>query len=132
MVRPCFLVIDREFPGNISTRKLVIETAKYNVLTAYSAQEALETLRAFPAVHGVVMDSDIRGMPADLLVQGLKKLKSDIPVVAICGPGQDPCPSADHELESFDPKKLLQLLGTLMPSEADKIEKHEEELNREI
>ena len=78
------------------------------------------------------MDSDVRGMPADLLVQGLKKLKSEISVVAICGPGQDRCPSADHELESFDPKKLLQLLGTLMPNEADRIEKHEEELNREI
>ncbi len=132
MVRPCFLVIDREFPGNISTRKLVIETAKYNVLTAYSAQEALETLRAFPGVNGVVLDSDVRGMPADLLVQELKKLKGEIPVVAICGPGQDRCPSADHELESFDPKELLELLGSLMPKEADKIEKHEEELNREF
>lgn len=36
MIRPCFLVIDREFPGSISTRKLVLETAKFNVLTAYS------------------------------------------------------------------------------------------------
>lgn len=27
MVRPCFLVIDREYSGSISTRKLVIETA---------------------------------------------------------------------------------------------------------
>ena len=28
MLRPCFLVLDREFPGSLSTRKLVIETAK--------------------------------------------------------------------------------------------------------
>jgi CheY-like chemotaxis protein len=131
MVRPCFLVIDKEFPGSISTRKLVIETAKFNVLTAYSGQEALETLEAFPAVHGVVMDSEVRDMLGETLVLGLKKLKGDIPVISICGPGQNPCHSADYELESFDPKRLLELLGSLMPKEAKAIEKHEEELNRE-
>jgi CheY-like chemotaxis protein len=130
MVRPCFLVIDREFPGSISTRKLVIETAKFNVITAYSAQEALETLKAFPAIDGVVMDSEVIGMPGDTLVKELKALKKAIPIVAICGPGDDPCPSADHELESFDPRRLLELLGSLVPLEAAKIEKHEEEINR--
>jgi hypothetical protein len=34
MDRPCFLVVDREYPGSISTRKLVIETGKFNVITA--------------------------------------------------------------------------------------------------
>ncbi len=49
MVRPCFLVIDREFPGSISTRKLVIETAKFNVVTAYTAQtEAVRGLKRTP------------------------------------------------------------------------------------
>jgi hypothetical protein len=27
-MRPCFLVLDQEYPGSISTRKLVIETRK--------------------------------------------------------------------------------------------------------
>ena len=48
MVRPCFLVIDREYASSISTRKLVIETAKLNVITAYSGAEAIETLKRFP------------------------------------------------------------------------------------
>jgi hypothetical protein len=34
MDRPCFLVVDQEYPGSISTRKLVIETGKFNVITA--------------------------------------------------------------------------------------------------
>src|SRR5580693_3560560 len=59
MNRPCFLVIDREFPGSISTRKLVIETAKFNVLTAYSGKEALEIFKKFPAVGGVVLDGGL-------------------------------------------------------------------------
>jgi hypothetical protein len=65
MNRPCFLVIDREFPGSISTRKLVIETAKFNVLTAYSGKEAIEMITRFPAVSGVVLDGGLEDVPCD-------------------------------------------------------------------
>jgi DNA-binding NtrC family response regulator len=131
MVRPCFLVIDREFPGSISTRKLVIETAKFNVVTAYSAHEAVETLNVFPAIQGVVIDSDVTDMSCAELVQALKAIKAGIPIIVICGPGDHPCPNADHELESFDPRKLLELLRSLLPSETAAIEKREEDLHRE-
>src|ERR1700692_3947670 len=67
MLRPCFLVVDREFPGSISTRKLVIETAKFNVLTAYSAEEAMELLERSPAVSGVVIDDGIEGVAIEAL-----------------------------------------------------------------
>jgi CheY-like chemotaxis protein len=132
MIRPCFIVVDREFPGSISTRKLVIETAKFNVVTAYSAKEAVETLQAFPGVHGVVMDSDVRDMSGDELIRSLKRLQSDIPVIAICGLGHDPCPSADFQLQSFDPESLLGVLRSLKPEEAKDIEKHEGDLHRSV
>ena len=48
MIRPCYLVVDREFSANISTRKLIIETAKFNVITAYSGVEALDQSPASP------------------------------------------------------------------------------------
>ena len=66
------------------------------------------------------------------LVQALKKIKAEIPVITICGPGGHPCPTADHELESFDPRRLLDLLQSLLPKEADAIEKREEQLNRDV
>jgi DNA-binding NtrC family response regulator len=128
MVRPCFLVIDREFPGSISTRKLVIETAKFNVLTAYSAHEAVETIRAFPAVNGVVLDSDVSDIPCHALVAAIKEINPRIPVIAISGPGARDCPGADRHLESFDPRKLLELLASLLPKETAQIEKRNEEL----
>jgi hypothetical protein len=128
MVRPCFLVIDREFPGSISTRKLVIETAKFNVLTAYSGREAIETLRLFPAVHGVVLDEDVNDIPCHALIAALKAINPIIPVIAISGPAGKHCPGADHHLESFDPKKLLEILGALLPKETAEIEKRNEEL----
>jgi hypothetical protein len=40
MYRPCFLVVDHEYPASVSSRKLVLETAKFNVITAYSNLEA--------------------------------------------------------------------------------------------
>jgi DNA-binding NtrC family response regulator len=129
MVRPCFLVIDREFPGSISTRKLVIETAKFNVITAYSALEALETLAQFPAIHGVVIDADIYGMSCNELTTKLKRMKPGIPVVVISAPGDGECSAADFQVESLDPRKLLEALKKLNPEEVAAIEAQEERLN---
>jgi DNA-binding NtrC family response regulator len=131
MVRPCFLVIDREFPGSISTRKLVLETAKFNVITAYSADEAIETLRAFPAIHGAVIDADIYGTTCEALTKTLKEIKPGLPIIAICGPGDNDCSGADYQVESLDPRKLLETLQKLDPQKVAEIEKHEEKLSRD-
>lgn len=131
MTRPCFLVVDREFPGTISTRKLVIETAKFNVVTAYSGKEALETIRRFPAIDGVVMDGELEDVPAEHVTQELKKIQPKVPVIVICAPGDADCPSADLVLESFQPQKLLETLRQLKPRESDEIEKHDEDISKE-
>jgi CheY-like chemotaxis protein len=132
MVRPCFLVIDREYSGSISTRKLVIETAKFNVITSYSAAEALETLRMFPNLHGVVLDAGIRDMTCCDLVAQLKHANAALPIVVISAPGTHECPQADHLLESFQPAKLLMLLQSLVPVETAAIEKRNEELTERL
>lgn len=131
MTRPCFLVVDREFPGSISTRKLVIETAKFNVLTAYSGNEALEMMRRFPAIDGVVMDGELEDIPAEYLTQEMKKVEPRVPVIVISAPGAVECPSADIVLESFQPAKLLETLRRLKPKESDEIEKRDEDLSTE-
>ena len=132
MVRPCFLVIDREHSGNISTRKLVIETAKFNVMTAYSAHEALAIIHKFPAIDGVVMDVASTEMPCEELVRGLKKVNPKAPVIAVKSPRSGPrCEGADHVLESFDPRELLGLLQKLCPKETAAIEKQNELLDAE-
>ena len=131
MIRPCFLVIDREFPGSISTRKLVIETAKFNVLTAYSGHEAIETFARFPKVSGVVLDGGLDDIScADLAFQ-LKQLEPQVPIIVIAAPGFNGCPIADHILESFDPAKLLDILRTLKPEATAEIETRNEQLSRE-
>jgi CheY-like chemotaxis protein len=129
MVRPCFLVVDREFPGSISTRKLVIETAKLNVLTAYSGQEALETFKRFPAVTGVVLDGGLDDLSCAELARQIKLLNPAMPIIVIAAPGFMECPDADYQLESFDPAKLLETLKSIKPREYAEIENHNEEIN---
>jgi CheY-like chemotaxis protein len=131
MIRPCFLVIDREFPGSISTRKLVIETAKFNVLTAYSGKEAIEVFTRFPAVSGVVLDGGLDDIACDEVASKLKVIQPKIPIIVIATPGFTGCPQADYQLESFDPAKLLEILRGLAPDASAKIEKRNEELSRE-
>jgi DNA-binding NtrC family response regulator len=130
MVRPCFLVVDREYSGSISTRKLVIETAKFNVITAYSAQESIETLTTFPAIQGIVLDAGMRDIPCCELVPQLKKIQPELPVIVISSPGTHQCPQADHTLESFEPAKLLMLLQSLVPAATVAIEKRNEHLDQ--
>jgi CheY-like chemotaxis protein len=128
MIRPCYLVIDRETSSAISTRKLVIETAKFNVITAYTSSEAIETLQRFPALDGVVTDAVMPGISLENLITALKAIRADIPVIVLCTPHHAPCKLADHTLESFNPRALLELLQSLQPEATIKIEKHNEDL----
>jgi DNA-binding NtrC family response regulator len=128
MIRPCFLVIDREHSGSISTRKLIIETAKFNVITAYSGGEGLETLAAYPALNGVVLDSGIRDIPCDEMVSRLKQMQPTTPVIVVGGPSHYECPAADYFLDSFDPARLLELLRSLEPAKTALIGQREKAL----
>ena len=128
MIRPCFLVVDREFSSMISTRKLVIETAKFNVITAYSGEEALEVLRKFPAIDGIVLDAHMRDVPADELILGFKEILPKIPVIAVHTPGAAPCENADYHVESLAPEELLETIRSLHPEAADAVHRRNQEL----
>jgi response regulator RpfG family c-di-GMP phosphodiesterase len=129
MIRPCFLVVDQEHSGSISTRKLVIETAKFNVITAYSGGEAIQTLRKFPGMDGVVLDPGIIDRPCIEVVKQLKQIQPGIPIVAVGTLGHKFCAGADHYLETFDPTNLLRLLQKLEPERTALIMQMDEKLS---
>ncbi len=132
MVRPCFLVIDREHSGSISTRKLVLESAKFNVITAYTADEAVATLQRFPSVDGVVMDASSRDASCADMVRSLKAIAPKAPVVAVMSPRSErSCEGADYVLPSFEAKRLLELLQKLFPGQTAEIATQEERLEGE-
>ena len=117
MIRPCFLVIDKQYAGTISTRKLVIETALLNVITAYSAEEAVATLARFPAVDGVVLDTEVKGMTCRELIQRLRAVRADLPIISVSPSGHDPCGAEDFHVSSYDPQDLLAQLNHICPKE---------------
>jgi DNA-binding NtrC family response regulator len=130
MTRPCFLVVDREFSANISTRKLVIETAKFNVITAYSGAEAIETVQRFPNIDAVVLDTIIRDIEPEEVIAAIKKLNPGMPVILICATHLH-CPGADYHLKLFDPASLLELLQSLHPQATASIQHRDQSLSEE-
>lgn len=127
IVRPCFIVVDPEHSGSISTRKLVIESAKLNVITAYSGGEAIETVKKYPAVDGVVLNTEVRDIPVAKVIDSVKKANSKLPVIVV-GSLNGRIDSADYHVESFDPRNLLNILQSLTPEKVEAIMDHEEEL----
>ena len=128
MIRPCFLVVDREHPASISTRKLVIETAKFNVITAYSNEEAVETLLAYPSVDGAVLDGMVKDMACAELVERLRSIKPELPIVVV---GEANCGGAVRYIQHYDPQTLLNFLKGLRPQAAKLIEERDAELARQ-
>ncbi|HVT99849.1 MAG TPA: hypothetical protein VHE33_20285 [Acidobacteriaceae bacterium] len=110
-------MIDKQYPGSISARKLVIETALLNVITAYSAEEAIETLIRFPGVDGIVLDTEVKGMTCRHLIERLRAVRSDLPVITVSPSGHDPCGAEDFHVSSYDPQDLLAQLSHLCPKE---------------
>jgi CheY-like chemotaxis protein len=130
MIRPCILVVDAEFPGSISSRKLVIETAKFNVITAYSGLEAVEMLERFPRVDAVVVNAEEQETPCAEVVRRLKVIVPGIPIIASSSGGEDLC-GAHFSVSMFDPAALLERLRGMFPGATSRIEQTEKKLAEE-
>jgi hypothetical protein len=114
MERPCYLVVDREFPGSISSRKLLIETAKFNVITAYDGAEALNCLKRFPKVDGVVLNADLEGDgPTRKLISDLRGIVPKLEVIVVSAGGHIRHDQSEYSVDSFNPKELLDCLQSL-------------------
>lgn len=126
MERPCFLVIDREYAGNISTRKLVIETAKFNVITAYDGEEAIRSLKRFPNVDGVVVNAELTDYEGCRgLIKDLREIAPQIAVIVTSAGAFPKCGPEVQYVDNFDPKSLLACLQSLKPEASAEIRARE-------
>ncbi|MBE7182187.1 MAG: response regulator [Terriglobus roseus] len=128
--RPCFLVVDDEHASSISTRKLVLETAKYNVITAYSCQEADAVIRRFPNVNAVVINGGTQDRSAGPFMETLSEMPEVKLVVVGDGPLNSGTRLPDAAVENFAPQILLSALQTLFPGASRELLEHEEQLER--
>ena len=110
-MRLVVLMVEVEQPEGISARKLILETARHNVITAYSGNGAIKLLRRFPNVDVAVIHTELEDSPFSRLVHEIKKIRPDLPIVAL-SPTQDRhVKGVDHTLSSYDPQLLLRVLA---------------------
>ncbi len=111
IIRLVVLMVEVEQPEGISSRKLILETARHNVLTAYSRDGAAMLIQRFPNVDLAIIHTELEGQEFKATVARLKELRPDLYIVAL-----SPVDSGQHEgvnavLPSHDPQVLLEFLA---------------------
>lgn len=113
MPRPTVLVAEPEPSQALSVRKLVLETAKFNVLTAHSTHEALDIFHLFPNISAAVLVvSDTIGCSD--VARKIKETTSTIPVIAVTSQIGNKCEKSDYHVSSMEPHELLELIRSLL------------------
>ena len=96
----------------MSTRKLVLETGKFNVITAHSSKEAAELFAlAIKLTSALIVTSDLKGHAA--LISQVKKRREDLPVILLSPNRTADAKNADYQISSHEPQQLLDLCRKL-------------------
>ena len=102
-------MIESEQPEGISSRKLVVETAKHNVITAYNPETGMALLRRFPAVDAVLIHATVLDhLP---LIPQIRQISPGIPIIVATPRPADHYEGATHTVPSHEPQLLLDLLA---------------------
>ena len=110
-MRLAVLMIEVEQPEGISTRKLVLETARHNVITAYTKDAGAELLRRFPNVDVAVIHTELDDSSFKEAVSELKRIRTTLPVIGVSPRSDIDKDGADYLITSHDPQALLNILA---------------------
>jgi|tagenome__1003787_1003787.scaffolds.fasta_scaffold20508435_2 hypothetical protein len=109
------LMIEAEQPEGLSARKLVVETAKHNVLTAYCKEDGLDLLRRFPNVDAILVHSALLADTPHILSE-IREGAPDVPIILAAPFGNLRSPLVNFVVDSHIPQELLRLLnGEIQP-----------------
>ncbi len=111
--RLTFLIVESEPEEGLSTRKLLIETAKHNVITAYNGQEGVRTLERFPAVDAIVFDMGVSDVTCEEFAHRIQRDRDKYHLIALCKSDGDEARAktcADDVITANDPAGLLDML----------------------
>jgi CheY-like chemotaxis protein len=96
----------------LSSRKLLLETFKFNVITAHSVPETLELVRLFPNVNALIIHCGMEGFDADAAIQQVEQMAPALPIIALT-PTEREFKWADYAVHSHRPQELLTLVQKL-------------------
>ncbi len=109
---PIFLMVEAGQTG-LSTRKLILESAGYNVLSADTASDALQ-LSAAHATDAVLFDIDVHDMAPAEFIHALKQQRRERPVFLLASrpwPPDDLRGLVDGVFDKMeDPQEMLSSL----------------------
>jgi CheY-like chemotaxis protein len=107
VARPTLLVAEPEPDQALSTRKLVLETGKFNVITAHSGGEFLELLKRFPQIDAAIVHGELRDVPCEEMLKWVKQVNPRAATIFLAAiPGSN-CKGADQVISSHQPEALL-------------------------
>lgn len=105
-----FLIIESERTDGLSTRKLLLESAKHNVVTAYSGKEGVEMYKRFPNVDVVCIEAELKDLKGASVAGSIRKINPKIRIIGLSPRLAARCDWADKTIDSHDPSALLEVL----------------------
>lgn len=112
MARPAFIVAEPEPEQAISTRKLLLETFKFNVITAHSVAETLELVRLFPNANALIVHCGLPNFDSADAIKNVRTTLPKLPIIALT-PTERELKWADYVVQSHRPQELLSLVQGL-------------------
>ncbi len=111
------LCVDDEEPG-LKVRRILLESAGYNVLTASSGREGIRLFQT-EKVDAVILDYWMSGLNGVATARELKRIKQSIPIMILSAYGtilDEMLGVADVWIRKGeeDPEYLLEVLGKLL------------------
>ncbi len=103
-------MIEMEQPEGLSARKLIVETAKHNVLTAYSAEDGLGLLQRFPSIDAVLIHALVES--CEQVLASVRQHSPAMPIIVASPVPDQFYPEATYVVPSHEPAALLLLLAT--------------------
>jgi hypothetical protein len=110
-MRVIVLMIEIEQPEGLSARKLVLETAKHNVITAYNGKMGIQLLKRFPDVDAVVVHVDVQDIPFSGVVRQVREIQPNIPIIALSPIGSIALEGVNYVIPSHEPQAILKVLA---------------------
>jgi len=105
---PCLLLIEPDMPEGVSARKLVLESSKLNVISAYTAKSGLANYEAFPNVDAVVLHTHMRDWDYQEVFRQIRMRDPSMRFIFVCPQPNNITPSDNVAVvDAFDPTSLL-------------------------
>jgi response regulator RpfG family c-di-GMP phosphodiesterase len=103
------LMMEEEQPEGLSARKLVVETVKHNVITAYNLRDGLDLLQRFPKVDMILVHSGLLHQDSGLLRE-IKAFCPKTPIILASPFAEETRPEANYVIDSHRPQDLVEFL----------------------